>query len=106
MAAKDGDIQKVVSFLNDDPNMIDIVDSRNNTALILASGSWENNTEVIRTLIENGANVHAMNNKMRTAIFEVLNFSFLSINDIQNNDQARVSVFLMFLACHRKGYFI
>jgi len=70
MAAKDGDIQKVISFINDDPNMIDIVDSRNNTPLILAAGSWENNTEVIRTLIENGANVHAMNNKMRTAIFE------------------------------------
>jgi len=70
MAAKDGDIQKVISFLNDDPNMIEIVDSRNNTPLILAAGSWENNTEVIRTLIENGANVHAMNNKMRTAIFE------------------------------------
>ena len=105
MAAKDGDIQKVISFLNDDPNMIDIVDSRNNTALILAAGSWENNTEVIRTLIANGANVHAMNNKMRTAIFEVLNFSFLSINDIQNNDQARVSVFLIMLACHKNGYF-
>ena len=81
MAAKDGDIQKVISFLNDDPNMIDNVDSRNNTALILASGSWENNTEVIQTLIENGANVHAMNNKVRTAIFEVLNFSVLSMNE-------------------------
>ena len=81
MAAKDGDIQKVISFLNDDPNMIEIVDSRNNTALILAAGSWENNTEVIQTLIENGANVHAMNNKMKTAIFEVLNFSVLSMNE-------------------------
>ena len=75
MAAKDGDIQKVISVLNDDPNMIDIVDSRNNTPLILAAGSRKNNTEVIRTLIENGANVHAMNNNMRTAIFEVLIFS-------------------------------
>ena len=81
MAAKDGDIQKVISFLNDDPNMIDIVDSRNNTPLILAAGSRKNNTEVIRTLIENGANVHAMNNNMRTAIFEVLNFSVLSMNE-------------------------
>ena len=81
MAAKDGDIQKVISFLNDDPNMIDIVDSGNNTALILAAGWRENNTEVIRTLIENGANVHAMNNEMRTVVFEVLNFSVLSINE-------------------------
>ena len=81
MAAKDGDLQKVISFLNDDPNVINIVDSSNNTALILAAGSWENNTEVIQTLIENGANVHAMNNKVRTAIFEVLNFSVLSMNE-------------------------
>ena len=94
MAAKDGDIQKVISFINDDPNMIDIVDSRNNTPLILAAGSRENNTEVIRTLIENGANIHAMNNKKRTAIFEVHNFSVLLINENQNKEQARLSVCL------------
>ena len=71
MAAKDGDISKVISYINVYPNKVDIVDSSRNTPLILAAGSWKNNTEVLRTLIENGANVHAMNNKNRTAIFEV-----------------------------------
>ena len=84
MAAQDGDIQKVISFLNDDPNMIDIVDTRKNTPLILAAGSRKNNTEVIRTLIENGDYVHAMNNEMRTAIFEVLIFSIFLINEKEN----------------------
>ena len=85
MAAKDGDLQKVISFMNDDPFMnYDIVDSRNNTPLILAAGSSQNNTEVIRTLIENGDYVHAMNNEMRTAIFEVLIFSIFLINEKEN----------------------
>jgi len=76
MAAKDGDLQKVISFMNDDPfmNISDwfksVGNSRNNTPLIFAAGSRQNNTEVIRTLIENGDYVHAMNNEMRTAIFE------------------------------------
>ena len=90
MAAKDGDLQKVISFMNDDPFMNisnwfkSVGNSRNNTPLIFAAGSRQNNTEVIRTLIENGDYVHAMNNEMRTAIFEVLIFSIFLINEKEN----------------------
>ena len=68
-AAKDGDLKKIKSMLNKEINiktLIKSVDKENNTALIFASKFGYN--EIVKILIENGADVNFRNNEGKTAL--------------------------------------
>lgn len=63
-ACKIGDRRTVVSFLNNNPDAIDTPSKEGWTALIIACHKEEN--EIVRLLLERGANVNAANNKGTT----------------------------------------
>lgn len=68
-AAEDGDLKKIKSMLNKEINiktLIKSVDKENNTALILASKFGYN--EIVKILIENGADINAKDNEGTTAL--------------------------------------
>ena len=76
-AAKDGDLKKIKSMLNKEINiktLIKSVDKENNTALILASKFGYN--EIVKILIENGADVNFRNNDNSTALIEASSFYY------------------------------
>ena len=70
-AAEDGDFKKIKSIIDKEVNiksLIETKDKENNTALILASKFGY--IEVVKILIENGADVNAKNNDNSTALIE------------------------------------
>lgn len=68
-AAENGDLKKIKSMLNKEINiktLINAVDKENNTALILASKFGYD--EIVKILIENGADINIKNNDGKTAL--------------------------------------
>ncbi|TXJ57083.1 ankyrin repeat domain-containing protein [Brachyspira aalborgi] len=80
-AAEDGYFKKIKSIIDKEvniKNLIETKDKENNTALILASKFGY--IEVVKILIENGANINAKNNDNSTALIEASSFSTKSLN--------------------------
>ena len=76
-AAENGDLKKIKSMLNKEVNiktLINAVDKENNTALILASKFGYH--EIVKILIENGADIDARNNENSTALIEASSFYY------------------------------
>lgn len=76
-AAENGNLKKIKSMLNKEVNiktLINAVDKENNTALILASKFGY--IEVVKILIENGADIDARNNENSTALIEASSFYY------------------------------
>ena len=68
-AAENGNLKKIKSMLNKEVNiktLINAVDKENNTALILASKFGY--SEIVKILIENGADINIKNNDGKTAL--------------------------------------
>lgn len=66
-ASWNGDIEAVSLLLERGANVND-KDESDSTALIIASGNWDERTETVKLLLENGADIEAKNNEGKTAI--------------------------------------
>ena len=74
-AWKERDISKMVELINKDPSIIDIVNWRGET--VLHQAAYHGNIEVVKILIEKGANINAKNMVNVTPLhFAALNHHF------------------------------
>ena len=85
-AAEDGNFKKIKSIIDKEvniKNLIETKDKENNTALILASKFGY--IEVVKILIENGANINAKNNDNSTALIEASSFYYETVKILIEN---------------------
>ena len=70
-ACKEGDIERVEQFLNEDPSLVHVKDSTEfKTPLFYACGHFQ--TDIVQLLLEHGANVNEETPKKWTPLHEVL----------------------------------